>query len=235
MRTWLFCVFTALLLAVEPAVAGQLLLFSDPSGLSAEVEFTLLNPTTLEVRVRNTSTGVPAGFDNADQILTGVSWDFGVLGQDPGDPMITGGSVITGPTSASVNFDVTNVGSNADVSGEYGYSNTDGSGGLTNVLTSNSAQATPFGGANLDGPVNLNGPQGGLVAATAIIPLAGLGAISDEYIATLTIDQPLAGLGFLDDNLVQIEFGSDAAFLLVPEPASLVLLMAGGLAVWRRR
>ena len=43
------------------------------TGLAAEVEFTLLDPTTLEVRALNASTGVPAGFDEADQMLTGVS------------------------------------------------------------------------------------------------------------------------------------------------------------------
>jgi len=220
-------------IVAQSVSAGTIVLLSDPSGLSAELEFTLVNPTTLEIRAKNTSTGVPGGFSNSDQILTGVSWDFGVLGEDPTDPLITGGSVMTGPTSASVNFDITNVGSNADVSGEFGYSNMDGSGGLTNVLTSNKAQATPFGGANLDGPANIDGPQGGLVASTPLVALGGLGAINDEYIATLTLDKPLADLSFLTLNPVRVEFGSDAAF--VPEPASLGLLALGGTALLKRR
>lgn len=221
---------------VQTAIAGTVVLFTDPSGLSAEAEFTLLTPTSLQVRLKNTSTGTPLGFSNGDQLLTGVSWDFGVLGQTPGDPMITGGSVMTGPTSASINFDITNVGPSADVSGEFGYSNTDGSGGLTNVLTSNSAQAIVFGGPNLDGPGNLNGPQGGLVASPAVVALGGLGAISNEYIAVLTIDQPLADLSFLTINPVRVEFGSDAAFLTgAPEPATLGLFALGGLAMLSRR
>ena len=235
MRTGLFCVVTALLLAVEPAAAGQLLLFSDPSGLSAEVEFTLINPTTLQIRTRNTSAGVPLGFSNADQLLTGMSFDFGLPGMNPADPVITGGSVLTGPTSASINFDILNVGANADISGEFGYGNTAGSGGLINVLTSNSSQATPFGGVNLDGPANINGPQGGLVADPVLVPLAGLGAVSNEYIATLTLDKPLADLSFLIDNLVRVEFGSDAFFITNPEPASLALLVVGSLVFVRRR
>lgn len=222
--------------AAQSAFAGTVVLFSDLSGLSAEAEFTMLNPTTLEIRVRNTSTGVPLGFDSSDQLLTGITWDFGLLGENPADPMVTGGSVKTGPSSASVNFDVTNVGSNADVSGEFGYSNTDGSGGLTNVLTSNAAQATPFGGPNLDGPANIDGPQGGLVASPALVALGGLGAISDEYIAVLTLDKPVAQADILGDlGLARVEFGSDAFFITNPEPASAALFALGGLAVLRRR
>ena len=89
------------------AVSGNPIIFSDPAfpGLRAEVEFTLSNPptTTLQVRARNTSTGVPAGFDNADQLLTGISWDFGEPGFN-GDPEITDGTVVIGPNSQSLNF-----------------------------------------------------------------------------------------------------------------------------------
>ena len=70
--------------------------FDDGSGLSAEVEFTLSDPMTLIVRARNTSTSAPVGFDSADQLLTGVSWDYDELAS--GGAQITGGSVrIGGP------------------------------------------------------------------------------------------------------------------------------------------
>ena len=62
------------------ANAGYLFTFSDPAGLAAEAEFTLLNPTTLQIRLKNTSTGAPGGFQASDQILTGISWDFGPPG-----------------------------------------------------------------------------------------------------------------------------------------------------------
>jgi hypothetical protein len=207
------------------ASAGVVYYYSDPSGLSAEAEFTLINATTLEVRYKNTSTGVPLGFDNSDQILSGVSWDFGHPGFN-GDAMIIGGSVKTGPGSASVNFSVTNVGANADVSGEFGYGNMDGTGALTNFVSSNAAQATPFGGANLDGPANIDGPQGGLVANPAVVPLGGLGAIQDEVIATLLLGGPaLLNLDFLAANGVRFEFGSDAGFGEgVPEPSTTILV-----------
>lgn len=175
------------LIAYSAADAGLVMLFDDGSGLSAEAEFTLLGAgDILEIRLKNTSTSIPFGFSNSDQLLTGVSWDFGHVGFN-GDAMITGGSVVTGSSSSSINFSIANVGPNSDVSGEYGYGNMDGSGALTNFVSGNAAQAIPFGGANLDGPVVIDGPQAGLLSSLASVPLGGLGAIQDEIVATLTL------------------------------------------------
>lgn len=226
--------------AAGSAQAGYLFVAIDGSGLAAEAEFTLLNPTTLQVRYRNLSVGAPGGFSNADQILSGVSWDFGHPGYN-GDTAITGGSVVTGPTSSSLNFSISNVGPNADVSGEFGYGNMDGTGALTNFVTSNTAVATPFGGANLDGPVSIDGPQGGLVANPAIVPLGGLGAIQDEVIATVSLSIPYTDGELLTDllgNGVRFEFGSDAAFLTggyIPTPGAGSLLIGAGALLARRR
>jgi hypothetical protein len=212
-------------LMCQLASASEIFILTDPSGLAAEVEFTLVDPTTLEVRARNISTGVPAGFEAADQILTGISWDFGEPGFGPGDPGLTGGIVVIGPASTSLDFDTGTYGPGFDVSGEWGFGNMDGSGALLNFISANAAQATPFGGPNLDGPVNIDGPQGGMVADPLLIPLGGLGAIQDEVVATLTIDEPLGDLGFLSANAVRVEFGSDAAFIEVPEPRALGLFL----------
>ncbi len=212
--------------------------YNDPSGLAAVAEFTVVNPTTLQVRLRNVSTGVPGGFSNSDQLLTGVSWDFGPLGAL--GISITGGSVFTGPTSSSLNFSVSNVGSSSDISGEWGFGNGDGSGALQNFFSTNTAGSTPFGGPNLDGPAGLDGPQGGLVANPVLVPLGGLGAIQDEVIATLNLDGAITEAGFLADilaNGTQVEFGSDAAFVrgVVPAPGAVVLLAVAGLFGRRRR
>ncbi len=228
---------SAILLCAWGARAGTVVVISDASGLSGEVEFTLVNATTLEVRARNTSTGVPLGFDSADQILTGVSWDFPPPGLT-GTTAITGGSVVIGPASSSQNFSTGSYGAGYNVSGEWGYGNEDGTGALPNFISANTAQATPFGGANLDGPASIDGPQGGLVANPILVALGGLGAIRNEIIATLTLSSPLADLSFLE-NGVRLEFGSDAAFLdacLIPEPSAMTLAAIGGLlALFIRR
>ena len=194
----------------------------------------LLDPTHLEVRARNISVAVPAGFLAADQLLTGVSWDFGASGAAPGDPLIIGGFVQVGVGSYTIDFDSGNYEPGADVSGEYGYSNLDGTGMLQNFFSANGAQTTPFGGPNLDGPPNLNGPQAGMVADPVLVPLGGVGAIQNEVIATLTIDQNLGDLNFLFENSVRVEFGSGAAFITIPEPGTLAGL-AIGLSVLTRR
>ena len=230
-----FLVCSAALLHT-PARGSEIFSFVTPAGLAGEAEFTLLGPTTLEIRLRNLSTDVPDGFTSADQLITGVSWDFG------GGIAITGGSAETGSASESVNFDnvVSQLGPNEDASGEYGYGNGGGSENLPNFVSGNTAGATAFGGANLDGPVNINGPQAGLVSQAMPVNLGGLGAVKDELLFTVTLSGMLDNLDFLNANGVRFEFGSDArVFTLSPEPTSAVLMILGifGLigARYRRR
>jgi MYXO-CTERM domain-containing protein len=178
------------------------------------------------------------GFSNSDQLLTGLSWDFGPAGA--AGIAITGGSAMTGPNSSTVNFSIANVGPSGDVSGEWGYGNGGGTGILTNFVTGNTAGATPFGGANLDGPAGLDGPQGGLVADPILVALGGLGAIQDEIITTITLSGAITEAELLADLLVNgsiIEFGSDAAFVrgVVPAPGAVALLGLAGLVGVRRR
>lgn len=228
-------VFLALPVCANAAMM-QSVSVSGPSGLSAEATFTIVNPTTLEVRLKNTSTGSPGWFTSANNILTGVSWDFGLAGiGHPGEVTITGGTVVIGPSSFSVNFDTGSYGPGTNVGGEWGYSNVDGTGMLWNFISSNNAQVSPIGGgANLDGPISIDGPQAGLVSAYAATQIGGLGAIQDEIIATLTLSSALADLDFLDINGVRFEWGSDALFLDVPAPGA-AFLLATPLVLGRRR
>lgn len=204
------------------------------NGLSARATFVLDDafPTLLTIELLNTSTGLPDGFSNSDQILTAISFDFGHPGYN-GDPQIIGGSVTLGPDGGSWNMD-TPVGPGANLSGEWGYGNMDGTGLLTNLVSATTAQATAFGGPNLDGPVDIDGPQGGIVTAPPLLPMGGLGAVSGKVIISLELDAPLTDLDFLDENGVMCEFGSDAAYL-VPEPVTLMLLAIGGMGLLRRR
>jgi MYXO-CTERM domain-containing protein len=214
---------------VSPASAGIVLAFADVSGLAGEAEFTIIDPTTLEVRLRNLSTGVPGGFSSADQLLTSVAFDLGGV-------TITGGNVATGGSSSTVNFSVASVGPGGDVSGEWGFGNggTTGFGSHVNFISSNNAGATAFGGINLDGPAGLDGPQGGLVANPSLVALGGLGAIQHEIVATLTLSGTLSDLSFLNDNVI-FEFGSDAFFHATPAPGALGLFGLALLARSRRR
>lgn len=234
------CIVLGLAIGLSWSVSAAVFVFSDPGlpGLSAEAEFSLPTPDTLVIRLSNTSTAAPGGIDNAGQILTGISFDLGVPGYDCDcDPMILDGTVVIGPGSASINFNTGSYGPGYDVSGEWGYGNTDGTGALANFASSNAAVATPFGGPNLDGPSSVDGPQGGVVASPPVVALGGLGAISNEVIITLSLSEALANLDFLYQNGVRVEFGSDAAFItIVPEPAGVALMALGGtLLVSRRR
>ncbi len=199
-----------------------------PDGLSASAVFTLNNPTELQITLINNSTGVPAGFDSSDQLLTGISWDFGMA-------VGATGTVVIGPGGQSINFDQIDpqLGAGADVSGEWGYGNTGGTGMLTNIVSTNAAKATRFSGANLDGAPDLDGPQGGICTDPPWVSLGGLGAVADSVVITLTLDTSLANLSFLVENGVVAEFGSDAAF--VPEPATICLLGLGSLSLILRR
>jgi hypothetical protein len=227
----------ALCVVCHSADAGVIYTFTGADGLSAEAEFDLINSTTVQVRLKNTSTGVPVGFTAADQLLTGVSWDAGTVGINGSDPNITGGTIFTGPTSFSLNFSITNVGPNTSVGGEWGYSNIDGSGLLPNFISGNATNNTLFGGPNLDGPANPDGPQAGLYSAAHPLDLGGLGAIEDELIATITLNVEISSLDELLANGTLVEFGSSGAFVpgeLVPAPGA-ALLLSGLLLRSRRR
>lgn len=210
---------------------------SDPSGLSARAIFTLdtANPTELKIELINKSTGVPAGFDNSDQLLTAISFDFGQPGYN-GDTVINGGTVVIGPGGQSLNFNqiTTQLTAGDDVSGEWGYGNMDGTGLLTNFVSANRGGATAFGGTNLDGPDSIDGPQAGISTDPPRLALDGLGAIADSAIITVTLDTALSDLDFLAENGVMAEFGSDAEFL-VPEPATVALLGLGVLRLVRMK
>ena len=213
---------------------------SDFSGLGAEATFILDtdDPDVLTIRLTNTSTALPivynldqtpGSFDVADQLLTSISFDF------DGIALINGGNVKIGDNSYSMNFGniTSQLSEGDDVSGEWGYSNINpaSTGMLPILVTSTGGNQYVFGGTNLDGPANLNGPQAGL-ASDPILLVTDKGYILDTVVITLDLNAPLANLDFLDND-VRVEFGSDAAFL--PEPATLILLGSGFLVMRRRK
>jgi hypothetical protein len=247
-RAFVFGVAAVLGSAV--ASFGSTVTFSDANGLSAEASFALLNGgSTLQIALRNTTSTVPAGFDASDRLLTGIAFDMGGI-----NILATGSSVLTGASSYTVNFNPAgpggpqDFGANYNVSGEYGFGNGSdtatltGFGGLTNHVSTNTSHTTPFGGPNLDGPVGLNGPSGGLVSTAGLSGLGGQGAIHDEIIITLGLSGILADLSFLQ-NGTRIEFGSDRFFIdgtmtstvVIPLPGPAGLAGAGLLLIGTRR
>jgi len=223
------------------ALAGQAhattVQFSSSSGLAAQATFTLLNGgTQLQIALQNTSTGVPDGFGSADRILTTIAFNLGgvnILG--------SGSSAAIGANSQSVNFSTGWYGPGADVSGEWGYGNNSGVlpgfAGMANHVSATESGTTRFDGANLTGPPNLDGPQGGLISPANASGLGGLGAVQDEVIFTLNLSSALSDLSFLNNGAV-VEFGSDAAFLystVIPLPGAAGMAGLGLVFVGSRR
>ena len=232
-----FLALSVCALGSRPAAAdtAQFVLLTDPSGLRVQADFQLVDATHLSVAIRNVSIGVPAGFTNEDQILTSLSWDFGVLGFDPSDPAITSATVTVGATSQTLNFSGGDLGPGADVGAEFGYANNGIGGVLPNVISTLGGGVTKIASGNLDGPLLLGGPQAGMVANPPVVPLAGVGAIQNEIVAVFTLNQELNNLQVLNDHQVRAEFGDGRAFITAPEPATLAGWAALALIVRRSR
>lgn len=236
-----FLILSLMFLRGEMSLATPVTIsFSDTSGLSSEAEFSVVNGQ-LQIILTNTSTGTPQGFSNSDQLLTSVAFDL------PDGAFISAGGTEINTGSYSVDFDnvTSQLGEGDDVSVEWGFGNVSktGFGSSNNFVSTMKSGITPFEVAtevtNLDGPINIDGPQAGLT--NGVISLGGLGAIHHSIIAKIDItgidlDNIAAAdntLSYISSNNVIFEWGSDAAFgqgttsFPVPEPSTLLLLFSG--------
>jgi hypothetical protein len=231
------------------------IVFDDPSGLSAEAIFSLTGSNSLQIILTNTSTAVPSGWDESDQLLTTLYFRL------PTGITIIDGSAAISPGSESVNFDATyfqthpQLVGGADVSVEWGFGNEDHAidtlpddyypfsqvSSMRNHTDSIFDDTVAFNTdpvSNLDGPdENLDGPQAGLT--NGLIDLDGLGAIQNSITIQLALSGDIPNLSFLE-NGTWVEFGSDAAHLPgspVPIPSAILLLGSGilGLAGLRKK
>lgn len=204
------------------------LTFNGPNGLSATADF-ILNPGEYDLGIvlTNTSTGIPSEFRNSDALLTSISFDLG------SSNFITGGIAFT--ESQIISFDYplgpppARLDGSLDVSSEYGFGNDGTTGLLKNFVSAMGAGTTKFNSGNLDGPSVLNGPQAGLsndVYEDVFGPSNPLGRINNSVTFWLNLSADISNLDFLTNGAI-VEWGSDAAFTPVPEPATMILLGFG--------
>jgi len=234
--------FVALMMLLGPISASQAdlidLTWDDGSGLAVRATFEQLDARVMRVTVWNISTSMPVDLDGdtSNQLLTSISFD---LGDGIG---ITNGTAILGAGAATVNFDnvPAQLGPGDDVSAEWGYGNSTQNAPLAyNFITTNQAHSTRFTSGNLDGPTNLSGPQGGLLASPPLMDIGGLGGITGPVVFTLDLNDDWNIATFSPASAV-VEFGSDAAFLSnpvvsVPEPGAVALFAIGGLCLGAAR
>lgn len=225
--------------------------YTAATGQTATAEFKFADATHLKIELRETTLAGAVSITGSGAILTSLGFllpDSAVIALPD--------SVTIGAGSASVGFDQGDLGAGTDISGEWGATvggeaPIDGIGSY-DFVTAMRAQSTPFGGVNRDGPVNLDGPQGGLLDDSAAS--GGLGVVdsSVDILLTLDADPWTAGLqglssdqqavfmGSLLSNSV-VEYGSDEAFGYpdqpIPEPCTMLLMGTGllGLASLARR
>lgn len=200
------------------------------NGLSALAKF-VASGNQLEITLQNTSTGLPADFDTAASLLVSVGFDLpsGVLIQSGDSAMIAAGSAGIAQWSSRS--------AGGSVGEDWAWTNIGGGdvlSGYTQVISTSSGNngLVRFDG----GSGSIDGPWGGIVAKPPLISIPGSRhAVSDAIVFMLTLTAPLTDAQLSDVASQSIvEFGSDARYLRVPEPAALTLVALCGLMIRRR-
>ena len=134
-------------------------------GFGAKATFTFddTKPTKLAIELIDTSVDVPDGFDGSDQLPRPISFD------------------LSGPS-----YNVSEVGPqlmvDVNTNGEWGC-NEGAFGLLSNLVSTNSSQITPFGEVDLDKTVEL---QGGICTNPPLVPTDSLGTAAANSVAWLS-------------------------------------------------
>jgi hypothetical protein len=208
-----------------PITVDQILYASGTNlaGLSGTVDMTL-SGNTLTITLTNTSldsAGAGAGI-----LLTGIGFQL------PTGVSISSGSATIAAGSTGVAFSGTG---GTSVSQEWGYDNSplnsglySTAGGYTTVVSSMESQTqTQFAAGSIAPPVNLNGPDFGLVSTLETDPLGtGVEAIRNSIVISLLLTGPVPSnlLALIQSGTVGLSFGSPNTATQVPEPSSLLLL-----------
>ena len=209
------------------------------NGLAGRGEWNI-SGNTLTIKLINTSTGAPMGFDGAASLIVSLGFDL------PGDVMITvGNSAIVAPGATGINGWSAR-GANASIGDNWAWTNEYG-GDLfaagqalaRRQLVTTSSGAGGAALARFDGLTDsIGGPEGGIAAdplTNALSP--NFDAVQSAALFTLTLSR-----GLTQNELEAtarsgvLEFGSDVRYVLVPAPASaFALLGVVPLSLRRRR
>jgi hypothetical protein len=206
---------------------------SDPlNGLAAEGTFTL-NGTSLSVLLTNTSSGVPVDFDVASSLLVSVGMNL------PGVDMLSGDAAVIGPGSVGLGV-WSDRSAGGSVAEEWLWTNDYGGDFMEtyrNVISTSNGQgggtATRF-----DGECGgVDGPYGGMAAVPPVLQIpCSKYAVSNSIRFDVTLSASLTDAQLqAAANSSIVEYGSDARYLGVPEPASLALLSLAALFTRRPR
>ena len=206
-------------------------------GLTARATFSA-STDQLAILLENTSTGLPAAFEVGDSLLVSLG-----LNLPAGIDIASGNAAVIGPGSHGLGS-WSGWTPGTSVAAQWLWTN-DFGGDLMNfgeplacrqVISTSEGQGsgstTLFGG----GSGNVDGPFGGMTADPPLLSVpSSKPAVCDSILFTLTLSSSLTEmtLGDVAQNSV-IEFGSDARYLLVPEPAG-VLSALFAMTLFRRR
>jgi hypothetical protein len=200
------------------------------NGLAARATFSLAG-THLSVLLEDTSTGVPASFDTATSLLVSVG-----LNLPGGVSIASGNSAVIGPGSHGLGSWSSRVAGDSVAeqwlwTNDYGgdlmeayaqvisTSNGQGGGTVTRFDGQSGTVGGPFGGIAADPPWRSIPDNQPAVSNSILFELTLSGTLSEADLAAAA-------------NASIVEYGSDARYLLVPEPASLVIgalaLVVGG-------
>ncbi|OWY70967.1 hypothetical protein B7486_15370 [cyanobacterium TDX16] len=200
------------------------------NGLAAMATFET-SGNTLNILLKNTSTGMPAGFDTAASLLVSLGMSL-----PTGFSILSGNTAVVGPGSTGIS-QWSGLTSGSSVANEWAWTN---SGGGDLLVPYKQVISTSSGNQSLThftgGSGGLGGPYGGIAASPLLANIPGTQrAVSNSIAFSLTLsgalsDQQLSEVA----NSSIVEFGSDVRYLKVPEPASMALLALGGLLLTSR-
>ena len=199
-------------------------------GLAAEATFST-SGTQLTILLQNTSTGLPSGFDSAASLLVSLGMNL-----PSGMTIVSGDSATIGPDSVGL-AQWSSLRAGDSVNGQWAWTNLGGGDLLASyaqvITTSEGSHGlTQFGG----GTARVNGPFGGIAPNPVLRSIPGSKqAVSDtiEFVLTLSDLLTEAQLRELAQGSM-VEFGSDERYL-VPEPASLALVIGAAIGLSRMR